>query len=84
MAETLARVFAPRASGIELNVAAPMATRLLERTEFFADERQIVVSVGIIRVQRNRLAQVVARIFEAARFVEHAAKIKLRERVSRL
>lgn len=79
--ETLARIAAPGACWVQLDVRFPMAPRFLSRAELFADKSQVVMCVRVIWFEPDGMAQVQASRLEAADFFEDAAKIEMRQRV---
>src|SRR5580693_3297081 len=66
--EPLARVAAPRACGIESNVGLPVPLRFVARAELFANKCQVVVGVGITRIETHGVAKMQSRRFQPADF----------------
>src|SRR5258708_981500 len=75
--KSLPGVAAPRACGIESDEGLPMALRFVLRAEFFTNERQVVVRVGITWIETESVAKMQPRRFQPANFFENAAKVEM-------
>src|SRR5258708_6747191 len=71
--ESLTRVAAPRARGIESDVGLPMSLRFVARAKLFANKREVVVRVGIAWIETHGVAKMQSRRLESADFFENAA-----------
>ena len=72
-------VVAPGAEGVEANVGLPVFAGFGDGGKFFADESEIVVGVGILRVETNGFAEMVTGWFEVFEIFEDAAEIEMGE-----
>ena len=55
-----------------------MLAGLWEGAQLLANVRQVVTRVRVAGIEAHGLAQILARIFELAEIVEHAAQIEVR------
>src|SRR5260370_30750284 len=77
--EALAGVLAPGACGIEFDVALPMPARLAESAQLLKYDGELIVGVGMLRVEAHRALLVVSRSAEPPRLLRHAARIEMRQ-----
>src|SRR5260370_27958351 len=80
--EALAGVLAPGACGIEFDVALPMPARLAESAQLLKYDGEIIVGVGMLRVEAHRDLQVISGSAELPGLVEQAAEIEMRQGVA--
>src|SRR5260370_27703487 len=80
--EALAGVLTPGACGVEFDVALPMPARFAESPQLLEYDGEIVVGVGMVRVEAHSDLQVISGWAELPSLVEEAAEIEIRQGVA--